>query len=1024
MRRHALALAAIAFFVHSAPAAAQKVSVADTFRIGSGGGVLCTAQSLALDAAFGDMFDRGYAIVCRDAAVPVGHLYALKARGGGDPADRLAAGRAARAECDPAKPVAVEGLGEVQQLDCRLREADVGYRVYQLRRGRTLYAAQGLAGYDSALLIGLRSVVADAPAPGEVSVATTGAGDPAAFARVQAGTLNPGRALAEAYRRNNAGNYAESAEFFATVSSGADGTGTAEALVNEALQKSNLGSHAEADRLFARAGERVGNDPVVARQLRNYTAMHLLNQGKVDAALAELDKSLGQAAALQGGGIAELVIDPVTAARLNAESPASRQLGSASSELLPQEKAQILDGQAAQLRGAALRLKGEQQPAAAALTRADAELAGVRGGRVTSVVWMRAQILAELGAIAEGAGDAAEAERQYRASVALAEANYPASSALLSAQGRLAGYLARSGRPEPAAELFRQIVRAHAEAAAITPSLGRVLAPYLELLLARENDPAAVADFFEASQVLVRPGVAQTQAVLARELSGGSDEAARLFRQSVTLTRQIERSRTELARLETLAQPSAADAARMETLRASRKEMEEEQTAVQAKLAVFPRFRALSAATISLVDLQQQLRAGEAYYKMTVAGDRVYALFATPENARAFRLESTAQQLDEEVRSLRETIVTIEKGAHITYPFNVELAHHLYGVLFAPVSQQLAAVTHLVFEPDGAMLRLPPNLLVVDRRGIDAYRQRAAAGGDAEYDFTGLSWLGREKDISTSVSARAFRDVRQAPRASASREYIGFGENSRVGTGEALAGGVRGAADRECVLSLDNWNRPISAEELRIAQGILAPGRPQLAQVVTGDAFTDTAIKARGDLHDYRIIHFATHGIVTATRRQCAAQPALMTSFGGQGSDGLLTFREIFDLDLDADLVVLSACDTAGLASVAATREAGLATGGDFALDGLVRAFVGAGTRMVIASHWPVPDEYNATQRLIAGLFRAHAGVTTGTALRQAEQSLMNDPLTSHPFYWSGFAIIGDGTVPVVRGTDRVTGTN
>jgi CHAT domain-containing protein len=81
----------------------------------------------------------------------------------------------------------------------------------------------------------------------------------------------------------------------------------------------------------------------------------------------------------------------------------------------------------------------------------------------------------------------------------------------------------------------------------------------------------------------------------------------------------------------------------------------------------------------------------------------------------------------------------------------------------------------------------------------------------------------------------------------------------------------------------------------------------------------------------------------------------------------------------------------------------------------LVRAFVGAGGRSVIASHWPVPDDYDATKRLISGLFTAPAGTSTGTALRQAETALMDDPRTSHPYYWSGFAIIGDGAAPVLR---------
>jgi CHAT domain-containing protein len=155
--------------------------------------------------------------------------------------------------------------------------------------------------------------------------------------------------------------------------------------------------------------------------------------------------------------------------------------------------------------------------------------------------------------------------------------------------------------------------------------------------------------------------------------------------------------------------------------------------------------------------------------------------------------------------------------------------------------------------------------------------------------------------------------------------------------------------------------------------------------------------------------------VVTARAAKCAAQPALLTSFGGAGSNGLLTFKDIFDLRLDADVVILSACDTAGKASAAATAQAGLSTGGDVALDGLVRAFVGAGGRLVVASHWPVPDDYNATQRLITGLFSAPPGTPTVTALRLSQRQLMDDEKTSHPFYWSAFAAVGDGDIPVIR---------
>lgn len=1021
MMRIAIAsLAAGSALLLAQSAAAQPISVRDTFRIGTEGVVLCTAQMIGADPALVDMFDRGYSVVCRDAAVPVGQIYALRVRDS-DPAVRLAAVRAARADCGPGESRNVEGIGTAALAECRLKDADVRYLSYQIRKGNVLYVAEGLAGYDSALRLGLRTVIADRPVPGEVSVATTGAGDPAAFARVQAGTLDSSRALAEAYRRNNAGSYAESAEFFATVRSGRqDGSSQAEAFVNEALQKSNLGRYAEADSLFERAAGLVGTDPLVSRQLRNYRAMHLLNQGQATAAIAELDKPLPKSDTVANAALADLVIDPATAARLNSETAVSRQLGSGSASLLPAEKAQILDGQALQLRGTALRLNGDAAGARDALARSDAQLAGVRNGRVSSIVWMRAQILGDLAAIAEAAGNAAEADTQYRASVAMIERDYPGSAALLSARGRLAGYLARSGQTDAALALFREVVKSHSENSSHPPSLGRLLTPYLEILLARQNDPQAISDMFEATQILVRPGVAQTQAVLARELTGGSDEASRLFRQSVTLTRNIERSRIELSRLDSIKEPSAAEVARATALRPALKDLEEEQVKTQAKLADFPRFRAVSGATIALADLQKVLRPGEAYYKMTAVGDGIYSLFATSTSARALRLKVTASELDKEVDALRETISTIESGKLMTYPFDVSLSHELYKSLFGPFEQDLAGVHHLVFEPDGAMLRLPPNLLVMNDSDFALYARRAAAGGDSDFDFTGIHWLGRDRDISTSVSARAFRDVRAAPRAAGNKAYLGLGDNSPVNAALETQGGTRDVGDLDCVLSLTNWNRPISAEELQIARSILAPADPSQAEILTRDAFTDTAVKSRTDLSEFRIIHFATHGIVTAPRRKCPAQPALMTSFGGEGSDGLLTFREIFDLQLDADLVILSACDTAGKASALATRDAGLATGGDFALDGLVRAFVGAGGRLVIASHWPVPDDFKATQRLISGLFTAPAGTPTAGALRFAQQKLMDDPATSHPFYWSGFAAIGDASVPVIRKPEQV----
>jgi CHAT domain-containing protein len=403
---------------------------------------------------------------------------------------------------------------------------------------------------------------------------------------------------------------------------------------------------------------------------------------------------------------------------------------------------------------------------------------------------------------------------------------------------------------------------------------------------------------------------------------------------------------------------------------------------------------------------------------MTIVGDDVYAMLVTPSAARATKLGVSASQLSDQVKALRETISTVQDGQRTTLPFDLALSHQMYGELFGPFAADIPAAKHLIFEPDGAMLRLPPNLLVMDQASVDSYAQRAKAGGDAEYDFRGVAWLGRDHDISTSVSPRSFAQLRNAPASAARNEYLGLGQNTPPSA--AAAGLVPAAADRDCTLPMSSWSHPISAKELQVASSMLQPLDPGGVQVVTGDGFTDTALEARSDLSDYRIIHFATHGVVTARAAKCAAQPALLTSFGGSGSDGLLTFKEVFGLHLDADLVILSACDTASQASLAATQQAGLSTGGDIALDGLVRAFVGAGGRLVLASHWPIPDDFNATERLITGLFSAPPGTPTVTALRLSQRQLMDDANTSHPFYWSAFAAVGDGEIPVIRPTRRI----
>lgn len=162
-------------------------------------------------------------------------------------------------------------------------------------------------------------------------------------------------------------------------------------------------------------------------------------------------------------------------------------------------------------------------------------------------------------------------------------------------------------------------------------------------------------------------------------------------------------------------------------------------------------------------------------------------------------------------------------------------------------------------------------------------------------------------------------------------------------------------------------------------------------------------------LHEYRLLYFATHGLLPGELR-CQAEPGLVLSPpGGQATrrdhDGLLDASEIAAMKLNADLVVLSACNTAG----------GGRLGGE-ALTGLAESFFFAGARSLVVSHWQVPSA--ATAQLMGTMFGRLGPELKGgasAALKEAQAQMISQQKTAHPFFWAAFVVIGDG-IAVPRG--------
>jgi len=175
------------------------------------------------------------------------------------------------------------------------------------------------------------------------------------------------------------------------------------------------------------------------------------------------------------------------------------------------------------------------------------------------------------------------------------------------------------------------------------------------------------------------------------------------------------------------------------------------------------------------------------------------------------------------------------------------------------------------------------------------------------------------------------------------------------------------------------------------------------ADIHLGRDASETTVK-RAPLADYRIIYFATHGLVAGDVKG-VAEPSLALSIPKQPSaldDGLLTASEVAQLNLKADWVVLSACNT-----IAGDKP------GAEALSGLARAFFYAGARALLVTHWAVDSE--AATRLSTSTFdllKAEPGIGRAEALRRAMLAYLDDtssPRNAYPALWGPFALIGEG---------------
>lgn len=1007
-------------------------------------GAVCEAHRDWDDPAAAADGARAWQVKCRGWTQTLGRLYALPDGARGQTPWRAAL--AGRADCEAPRRLTDAAAAGQTLAACKLKVSGSPYVVYSLSRGRETTVAEGLGPISDVLQAGLK-------------VAAGEARPPKATERQQAQAFAPGGDLGEltnaaaaqaslearresAYRQGQAYQFSAAEASFQQIlgANGGSPAEQAEAALNLALNVSNSGRFAEADRDFAEADKlvaRAGGSASLTALALNYKAAHARNQRQFDQAVSLAEQANRIRARSDRATVAvakdgdALVIGPAAEAAFNggARSFNSRQLSGYQVEA-------AREVQALQIEGTSLAALGRVPEARRALLRASDLVQ--REGLAPATPWLAARLQADMADLDLDAGQRGPAIARMQAAVAEYRRAYPGALA----EGRLLMELAamqgRAGQVneslltyEEALDIFRR------ERGALGGSADLVQRYFDELLKRIGTDPSAhpaeVERFFDASQSVVSEASAVAAAQFAARISQGDGASAGISRARDDTRRQIDATQGQIdtLRADIRARQAAGGFSgvvrtqaetQLATLQKTLGELKAQSARLEQQLLqANPRYGAVLDSGVTLKALQGALKPGEAYVKVLLLADRGYGLFITSTNVRPYAVDLTRADAEALVGKVRKPFDDIERTGRLSV-YDTASAHALYAKLFGPVQGELMAAHRLIWEPDAVLIGAPVGALVVDAKSVDvmAERLQAARTTHQPLNYAGVDWLGGHLESSVAISTASFWQVRhlgaQLGASKAPHAFIGFGDPTLDGDPREFASvvetasgasGLGGGGDvcsavRAALYRLKPL--PGAAKEVEtVGADLKAPE----SDIVLGARFTDTGVLAEGSrpggLDQFRVLYFATHGLLPLPNG--CLKPSLVTSLGPGKSDALLDMDEIFDLKLDAEMVVLAACDTGRTGAVAPGQVA--VSGGGEALGGLVRAFIYAGARNLVVSNWPADS--TATERLMTAMF-SRAGDSQADALRQAQLDMMKSPdRYSHPGYWAAFTIVGDG---------------
>jgi CHAT domain-containing protein len=395
----------------------------------------------------------------------------------------------------------------------------------------------------------------------------------------------------------------------------------------------------------------------------------------------------------------------------------------------------------------------------------------------------------------------------------------------------------------------------------------------------------------------------------------------------------------------------------------------------------------------------QRLSDGEVFVSLLPTQKFVYVWTVGKEGVGFHRAHLDDARLRELVQRIRKSLDVAE-----IRPFDKDASSALYAALFQPLSTNLQSANHWIVAPGGVLGQLPMGVLLTASTPVA--------------DVARLPWLIRNAAFTQVASASAWMSIKQiANRTQATESFAAWGDPLfDTARAQQTVSSVRSLNLTRLINSTDVSDVPQAAvayrhipalPETRLEIEAIAAslGVKSGEDVYFGERATRESVlngNKLGMLSKKRVLVFATHGLIPGDLPNLT-QPALALAANGNELASplspLLTLEDVLTLKLNADWVVLSACNTA-----AADGKA------EEALSGLARGFFYAGSRSLLVTHWAVESE--SAKLLTTNTFAhytAHPEAPKAESLRQAMLQVMENPEFAHPAYWAPYALVGDG---------------